>query len=354
MNWDNEFDFGEEPEREETLVDDPDYVPPKKTKKSEGKVKIPARFMVNLLDPLNMATFTNVLTRFRPTNVFDRIEISTVTLTAALGNVSFHERELIKVIEPTYDIPHVSSNWGEKTFAGWEPPKRERKSNRGRPPRVKAEKPRKKQGSGKCFSSQMQMAVRTEHSQKGVFKIKVFRTGTLQIPGATVTSISDVIRATHVIAAMLDTCESAKVDKEKPITLTVMNRTMTNYKTCMLIEPNEFVFLDRAATAFAAWNTRPTEFLSSNVKAISNKFIIEVAQAESTKRFKVNIFQSGKINFQGAYDDEMVFETLDYLTDFVNDCRDQIIFVKPPKIATPRRKKQSDANEEVEEEDVAE
>lgn len=342
-NWGNVFD---DIDIEESLVAEPAVVaavgnaaPAKKPVKD--KIKTPLMYRINLLEKDNMTAFLELQTNFKPTNIFEWLEISTVTLESNFTNVKMHERELINVIEPTYKIPCISCNWGVKRFENWAEPQKERLSSRGRPKKPKEEKQRKKQGSGKAFSSQMQMAVRTEFANKTVFKIKVFRTGTIQIPGGSTKNIHDIIRALGDIAELLDTIPSAKIDPIKNIKIVDMYRCMTNYKTRMTIPDDEFIFLDKMALSFTEWNKRDKEYFSVGVKSSGNKFVIEVVQRGTMSRFKINIFKSGKVNFQGTLDDLMVYDSIQYLTQYMNECRHEIVFKKQPKRATSRKKKEN-------------
>lgn len=110
---------------------------------------------------------------------------TTCTLNGTLTGVRFHERDLITKVQLNDDIAMLACNYGEHKQPWYNTDGAEAKTARGRPPGYnKVKNPNRKiQGNGKHFSSQLTF-VTAHNNRTQFFKVKVFRTGFIQIPGS--------------------------------------------------------------------------------------------------------------------------------------------------------------------------
>lgn len=190
--------------------------------------------------------------------------VTTVTLSGNLSGVKFHEQDLIQKIDPRGNIVILECNYGRKVLAGWEHINRVKKSNRGRKKQAKPRKRQRKiQGNGECFNSQLTFVVVREvpkyilesssHAccKKGVpddapvlqeFKIKVFRTGVIQIPGGRPELLPYIISACEEIAVMLD--EALREDQSTPpVSICNLRPVMKDYKFYVNLEKRQLLDL---------------------------------------------------------------------------------------------------------------
>jgi hypothetical protein len=132
---------------------------------------------------------------------FTDMRISTMLVDAKLSNISFHEKEIIDKLVPTDCVLLIGCNFGEKYHDSYVISTPVVKSNRGRKKKIKVKKDRQIQGSGKYLNSQVTFLVKIKdkyniniygedknnlnqaNESNNLFKVKVFRTGKIQIPG---------------------------------------------------------------------------------------------------------------------------------------------------------------------------
>lgn len=189
--------------------------------------------------------------------------VTTVTLSGNLSGVKFHEQELIEKIDPRGNIVILECNYGRKVLAGWEHIDQVKKSNRGRKKQVKPRKRQRKiQGNGECFNSQLTFVVVREvpkyildsssHVRKSKnrdetltlqkFKIKVFRTGVIQIPGGRPELLPYIVSACEEIAVMLD--GALRTDASlPPIAICNLHPVMKDYKFYVNLEKRQLLDL---------------------------------------------------------------------------------------------------------------
>lgn len=122
---------------------------------------------------------------------FTQLAISTITISAQFNNVRCHEKTLPSLCKANEKVVRIASNYGDEIYPGYTPPPVVVKSNRGRK-KNKVKKQRQIQGSGKFMNSQTTFYV---VKAEGVYKIKVFRTGEIQIPGIKTDDFTDIRRA---------------------------------------------------------------------------------------------------------------------------------------------------------------
>lgn len=207
---------------------------------------------------------------------------TTVTLSGSLMNVSFHEQELITKVEPTGNIMMLKCNYGTKTQDDWEEPSKVKKSNRGR---KKQEKPKKRQrkiqGTGECFNSQLTFVMRQmvpAHLTKSAtyyefysaekeqtptavyFKIKVFRTGVIQIPGARPDLLPYIIASCEEICRCLDAALRPP-DSDKRVTIGRLHAVMKDYKFYAALQKGQMLDLYMLKLIFAVDKLRQSNLL---------------------------------------------------------------------------------------------
>jgi TATA-box binding protein (TBP) (component of TFIID and TFIIIB) len=132
---------------------------------------------------------------------FTQLTISTITISAQFDNIQCHEKTLPSLCTANDRVVRIASNYGDVIYPGYTLPPVVVKSNRGRK-KNKVKKQRQIQGSGKFMNSQTTFYV--IHSG-GVYKIKVFRTGKIQIPGIKTDDFTDIVRALGETQSVLST-----------------------------------------------------------------------------------------------------------------------------------------------------
>lgn len=118
---------------------------------------------------------------------FTKSHINMRTIDVHLTNVEFKEEDLIHELELTDRIIEIGCNFGVITSEEMKQIKllqKTKKSNRGRKPKVEVEKKRKRQGTGDYINCQITFVVKSDRYPDKLYKIKVFRNGRIQIPGA--------------------------------------------------------------------------------------------------------------------------------------------------------------------------
>jgi hypothetical protein len=121
---------------------------------------------------------------------FTPASISTITVSTSIDNFYCHEEELSLICKPNSVVVEIASNFYEQSFEGYIKAKKKTNKQRGRKPKAKPRKIRKMQGNGKYINSQTTFSVLPENSQKP-YKLKLFRTGAIQIPGILKADLSD-------------------------------------------------------------------------------------------------------------------------------------------------------------------
>lgn len=184
--------------------------------------------------------------------LFSPIENSTCTVEGLLSNVNHNESVLTDLLDCEENIVKIDSNFGHLKLESYNNAPKERKSSRGRKKKPKPVKPRKVQGDGTGFNSQISFTVlgdvlrlkpltADKHSEKaeivtfadtpGIYekfikeyKIKIFRNGKFTIPGVLTEDLSDV---KSPLLKLCDYFERMFLDKVEIINLFSV---MRNYK----------------------------------------------------------------------------------------------------------------------------
>lgn len=262
---------------------------------------------------------------FQETAIFTTPVSTTNTMGGYISGVSFHEKDLIELINPTTDIVICKCNYGFKQHISYNEPVKIKDTNRGRKKKIKIKKPRKKQGDGSDFNSQITFVIRSETIKNKVYKFKVFRTGELQLPGVYQSAIDDVlICANKIVTLLSEFYPTAKLERLTPV--------MKNYKFVIKIPPTAILDLQKYSDKLLDSDYSehcPDIFMSKYTRMdtkLSLKFSTPITK-NAQKKTRVNIFMKGKVNILGAYDatdTSRICEFLHYI--LVNNYKEIVVF----------------------------
>jgi len=196
---------------------------------------------------------TKKLKKFKSVELlFSPFENSTCSVNGWLCDVNFNEEDIIPFMLCTGNIIRLDCNYGHKVSDVIAKQQTEKKSNRGRKKKDKVKKMRKYQGDGSSFNSQITIGILGTHVRRKPFipdkhsinakivgkdlesvtkeyKIKVFRNGSITIPGVLTEDMSDIKQPLNEVCDYLSRLLIADV---KPVTI---SSVMRNYK-CRLLE----------------------------------------------------------------------------------------------------------------------
>jgi len=254
-----------------------------------------------------------------------QIEPTTQTIGGNIANVQFMEAELITRVQADNIILAIASNFGKVVHPGYTPPIKTPGKSQQRQEKKKAT--RKQQGNGTQMSSQISFIIRADGVGDSpreypivdkvmqfptdilIFKIKVFRTGYTQIPGANPKNINGVVAALSYVVEYL----SKYLTPQYSIRVININPIMYNYKFEVIIPPGR-IFDVRALSQCALQMHTGPDILVENTSCgtkISLQFIKTVGAKEYTSTFA--IFRSGKCNIQGGVNTEQIKHSCEYL-----------------------------------------
>jgi len=212
------------------------------TTKAKTPRKTDMSYDNNLLNPVTLARYkapiaendNGVLTPPIPT---------TMTVIGSCTNVALDEERDIDLITPSAEIVLVKSNFGNHIHDSYTEPVSIKKSNRGRKKLTRrAKKPRRRQGNGECFNSQITFRVRVckADGSNEICEFKVFRDGTMQLFGMTPDRIATVTKAVRIVVAELN---RVRVAGRPEIELVGLYPNMKNYKFYLRMKPKQKIYL---------------------------------------------------------------------------------------------------------------
>jgi hypothetical protein len=179
--------------------------------------------------------------------LFSPFENSTCSVDGFLRSVNFNEEDIIDYMVCEGNIVGMDCNFGHKVLESYVASKPEKKSNRGRKKKEKQKKMRKYQGDGSSFNSQITFTVLGTHIRKipyipdkhslkstklgqGLekvtkeYKIKVFRNGSITVPGILTEDMTDITQPLN------DICKYLSKFLAEDIVPTLLFSVMRNYK----------------------------------------------------------------------------------------------------------------------------
>lgn len=135
-------------------------------------------------------------------SLFEPLLISTATINLNVPDLTNLEKiDHIKNFEPTEEIPRISSNFCNTILPAYYALKNKPKSNRGRKAKTnKNKKKRRKQGNGSEFNSQMTFDVKSPVLNGKYYIIKIFRKGSIQIPGSIALRFDDIDEPLRILS----------------------------------------------------------------------------------------------------------------------------------------------------------
>lgn len=210
--------------------------PSKGAKRSSKAKRIELTEENNLLNPEVRKEYLKPIHE-NPNEILSIPLTTTHTLFGVLENGDQINHEDISMYECTDKVFHIKSNYGEKWYNGYIPPVKEKQSNKGRKRKVKVKKPRKMQGSGECFNSQITFEVLSDivdpKSERGykVYKFKVFRNNKIQLPGVQPQYLDNVMLAFEQLFGVINKgLFPGETDKDKLAKPKLISLNMKNYK----------------------------------------------------------------------------------------------------------------------------
>jgi hypothetical protein len=269
-----------------------------------------------------------------PAPLFNPLQPSTLTVCGNIGPIEFNEMNIIDMLSvPTGNILMIGCNYGELYNPEYAQPTVAKKAGRGRKPKEKEKSTRKSQGSGKYFSSQMTFLIRNT-TNNALYKIKLFRTGTFQVPGIKNPDVSDLHEPIDTLVKYL-----REELSDESIGVRSFRVSMRNYKTS-LRDTNLYVDLRSLEKIFREEKTRidytkifawlladypeqAQEYMWGRVKNMHPIGFAELGynpdrcfplmlkfrrpiMGDNEKKATVKLLKGGKINFDGANSPEEV------------------------------------------------
>jgi len=278
------------------------------------------------------------------------LESTMITLEIKFNNVAMREEDLIKIVEPTEQIPKINCNFGIKLHATYEDPPKPPKSKRGRKKKIKPKKQRKLQGIGGSLNSQITFVVRSQTNvnnmplnQIPLHKIKVFRNGVVQFPGAKLRNLDDVVNSLNLTVNIINKHLHAVGDIKSEIILA--RPVMINYKYRINIQEGYMLSLARLVRFANRAKNEHQDNLNSPVKIHNSVYVRHNARMfiifntplphQPDKTTRMNIFMSGKVNILGAYDVDQTRDIVTFIDELISDNFNDLVV----KIGNPIKKK---------------
>lgn len=264
--------------------------------------------------------------------IFSELKPSTLSAQGVLSNVYFHEEDLIFSLQPYGRIMKMECNYGISHNPNYkEPEAPQKKSNRGRKPKGKKKKNRKTQGNGMFFNSQMSFWVSSATINNKIYKVKVFRNGTLEIPGVLDPKMTDAHDVAEIVKNALHLCLL------EDIQITELYSIMRNYKFHILSD-GALISMNKLKDKFIhAMNTKhPSVKSICQIKYNSERYpglIVKFSTpipSNSDKTTTIKMFQSGKVNIDGAISEYQALHYYNLLNDFYLMHINDIMYIPKP------------------------
>lgn len=264
---------------------------------------------------------------------------STISVTGQLSNIEFNEKIVIDNLPLPEDarILMISCEGGQITQANFTPKEKNKKNNASK-------------GKRRQFPSSMQFTIMGE-TPNSQFKIKLFRNGSVQIPGAKERDLSDIIPPLKVLRDYM-----RKYMENSNIELMWLSTDMRNY-ICRLRDDTLRIFISRIHELMRKWRhfdivsvdeletlrqeDKLQDSSKTNIKineivfnqerrsGINFKFNRPIRHNEG-KQLTIKVLQSGKIDFDGANSELEVMELFYWMVYLVQTYWSDLIY--DPKV----------------------
>lgn len=230
---------------------------------------------------------------------FTQSLLSTITVEAKISNCTMNEKDLPVLCEPTSTVVVIMSNFCKKVLPGYVE-RVKHPGSRGRHKVARVQTRRQTPGTGTCMNSQTSFMVLSPSDPNKLYKVKVFRTGKVQIPGSICDDLSDAAYAISetrkVIAGGLNVpIESLCLE---PAIKVVMKNTKWAISDTRFIIDLDQMF--QTMLEIKDQQHLPVEFLQQNIKYNAERYqgmIFKIRSRGSLyKHATFKVFRSGKIN----------------------------------------------------------
>lgn len=315
-----------------------------------AKVSAPKRPIVDVQSQYNIVRTTETITRYHSdasiintsahTDIgFDEIVPTTFGLNGFITGISFMESSLIKVVTSEmlqYPCIRAECNYGlvnsrefdglvqagEVSMRSYEKNERMRAKKKTQP----GAKPRKVQGNGTCFNSSIMIWI---HAREYgcVYKIRVFRTGRIGLPGTKPDMIYDVIDKIEkvlipTIHKMICAESGASQCAREDMMLVSLEPIMKDYKWLYILRNRQILdlhTLDEIFGQYAREGSQNPRVCFHQHRDSTPKLALRVASAVSGETMRVSIFRSGKINILGAKCDmDFTKKVCDFIANIIS------------------------------------
>lgn len=246
---------------------------------------------------------------------------TTISLNGCIEGLTFNQETLIKYLKPTGNILGIKCNFGKISIDGYKIPIDERKEEKKK--QKQKTKPRKIQGSGECFNSQITFYMLKSYDkytkQYTVYKPKLFQNGEIQLPGAQPNDLDKIVDAFNEISACVNKgmylMNNNREYDEKNINdiainefrLTKLVAVMKNYKCKIkLDQQTQMINLKELHNKLISWKDEHPELQDyPDIQHDESKYTVEdvklttVMTVDNDVDVKIKIYPSGKVNIQG-------------------------------------------------------
>lgn len=275
----------------------------------------------------------------------ENLQITTMTVDTKIQNISFNEKELTPcIIEKFKDIVNnssdknilkISSNFIDPDIISEELQKKTDEKNieneqnadvkrRGRKKKDITQyyvRPRKKQGTGKHFNSQITFMIKSFVIPNKIYNIKLFRTGSIGVPG--INSLDDIH---NVLMYLVDKLKY--VFSNNNLTLLSVNPKMINYKTFFIVEKDYILNYNRLKNILNKDNLNMLYMPITIQKDKNNCLSIRPVYYDADgvkKQYLIEMFLSGKTNIKGIYPHDIMISHLQIIEKYLNDDKIEIL-----------------------------
>ena len=251
----------------------------------------------------------------RQMKLFSQHEITTISIESKINGVNNqHEKTLPSLSELNDIVVFVGSNFDEKRHHSYPEmtiANTEKKSKRGRKPKEipASKKVRKIQGNGKYMNSQTSYYVKSKTIPGKIYKAKVFRNGSVQIPGIRMSDMSDGINALMEIKKVVYKAINYTPTPED-LDNTNIRITMRNYRWKFVEDNDKILNIDTLlAELLNVSNGIPMNSKQLNklpgildihdIKYNPERFqglVFRIRSSNEKDNTSIKIFKSGKVN----------------------------------------------------------
>lgn len=266
--------------------------------------------------------------------IFGELCPSTLTAQGFLTNVCFEEKDLIHVVNPVGRIIKVTCNYGEIYNKNFKETKVKKSTNRGRKPKVKKMNIRKNQGTGKYFNSQITFWIQSLTKMDKYYKVKLFRNGTIEIPGGLDPSMEDIHSAVEVVRETMEDIlvENVEVKELYSIMRNYKFETLAKDARINLAQLYKIFITAHRANCPSVHNITEIKYNIERYPGLIIKFSTPIPR-NLQKQTTIKMFQSGKVNIDGAISEQCALYYYNWINEFYVKHMDEIVYL-PNKLVT--------------------